>query len=35
VTDLMVVLDTSVVYVALPSIQRALRFSARRTSSGW
>src|ERR1700730_14969003 len=26
-TDLMVVLDTSVVYVALPSIQRALRFS--------
>jgi hypothetical protein len=27
-TDLMVVLDTAVVYVALPSIQRALGFSS-------
>ena len=27
-TDLMVVLDTTVVYVALPSIQRALGFSS-------
>jgi EmrB/QacA subfamily drug resistance transporter len=28
ITDLMVVLDSTVVYVALPSIQRALRFSS-------